>query len=165
MWLWSRLEVACKWLAGGYVHHAYTMRTPCVHHAYTMRTPSVHHPYSRRTPYQQAMGWPWGAFEAALGWLCCRFGWLCSAFPHSALRIPHSPQGVFHKHPEYSSPYPPPAAWSGGTLVPPWYLPIPIGHQKSSHFNQASLSKSHSSSPSDERRFSGLDAGGCTLGV
>ena len=109
MWLWSRLEVACKWLAGGYVHHAYTIRTR-----------SVHHRYSRRTPCQQALGRPWGAFGAALGWLCHRFGWLCSAFPHSAFRIPHSPQGVFHKHPEYSSPYPPLSAWSGGTLVPPY---------------------------------------------
>src|ERR1017187_3485779 len=147
------------------VHHPYTIRTRSVHDPYTIRTPSVHHPYSRSTPCQKAMGWPWGAFEAALGWLCRRFGWLCSAFPHSVLRIPHSPQGVFHKHPEYSSPYSPLSAWAGGTLVPPWYLPIPIEHPKGSHFNRASLSKSHSSSLSDVQRFSGLDARCCTLGV
>ncbi len=49
--------------------------------------------------------------------------------------------GVFHKHPEYISPIPPPSGWSGGTMVPPWYRPIPVEHSQSAIFDQSSLSK------------------------
>jgi hypothetical protein len=38
-----------KQRVGGFVHHAYTIRTPSVHHACTMRTPCVHNPYTMRT--------------------------------------------------------------------------------------------------------------------
>src|SRR5512137_609395 len=66
-------------------------------------------------------------------------GRLRPAIPHSAIHIPHSPQRVHHKRSEYITPFPPPSGWSGTTLVPPRYLPIPIEPPKSGLFNEASL--------------------------
>ena len=63
-----------------------------------------------------------------------------------------------HKPSEYSSPPAPPWGWSGGGLVPLWYLPIPIAYLKHSLFNQSRLSKPLSRGSSALKRFSGLDA-------
>ena len=68
--------------------------------------------------------------------------------------------GVYHKRSEYNLPLPPPSGWSGDTLVPPWYLPIPIEHPRSPIFDQASLSKPDSCGLPARQRFSALD-GGC----
>ncbi len=89
--------------------------------------------------------------------------WLCPALPHSAFFLLHSPRGGFgwpfpafrgskldvgcwmfgvhHKESEYKRPSPPPSGWSGGTMVPPWYRPIPVEHSQRSLFDQPSLSK------------------------
>ena len=47
-----------------------------------------------------------------------------------------------HKLSEYNPPVPPPSVCSGGALVPPWYLPIPIEHPTTPIFNQAKLIQS-----------------------
>jgi hypothetical protein len=35
-WLWGCNHLPSRWLAGGYVHHSYTIRTRSVHHLYTI---------------------------------------------------------------------------------------------------------------------------------
>ena len=47
--------------------------------------------------------------------------------------------GVYHKRLEYNPPPAPPSGWSGGTLVPPQYLPIPTEPPQIGIFNEASL--------------------------
>ena len=47
--------------------------------------------------------------------------------------------GIYHKRPEYNPPPAPPSGWSGGTLVPPWHLPIPIEPPKRGVFDETSL--------------------------
>ena len=68
-WLWSRLEVAWKWLAGGYVHDPYTIRTPGVHHVNRL---------------WGGLGVPlkphWGGFAVVLGGFARLFRILRSAF-------------------------------------------------------------------------------------
>jgi hypothetical protein len=91
----------------------------------------------------QPGGWTfWVAFDVR--------GWMsdvrCSVFTISILNT--------------TPPFPPTLGWSGGDLVPPWYLPIPIEHPKGSNFNQASLSKSLSCGFSTVQRCPGLDIGG-----
>ena len=51
-----------------------------------------------------------------------------------------SKSGFYHKEYEYNSSIPPPSGWSGGTLLPTWYLPISVEHPRSRIFDQASLS-------------------------
>ena len=66
-------------------------------------------------------------------------GWLCLAVRCWKLDVGCWMFGLYHKHPEYNSPPPPPSGWSGTTLVPLWYLPIPIDPPKRGVFNETSL--------------------------
>src|ERR1035437_805730 len=62
--------------------------------------------------------------------------------------------GVYHKYCEYKTPIPPHSGWSGGTMVPPWYRPIPVEHSLSPIFDQVGLSKARkpTSEPAAKRR-------------
>ena len=86
------------------------------------------------------------------------FSWLCPAVQGSRFKVQGSKFSVFHKHIEYNSPRPPPWGWSGGGLVPLWYLPIPIAYLKHPLLNQSRLSKPLSRGFSALKRVSGLDA-------
>src|ERR1035437_6471875 len=90
---------------------------------------------------------------------------LCPAFRGSKFKVQGSKFGVHHKRSEYNSHFPPHLGWSGGTLVQPWYLPIPIEHPRSLLFKQASLSNSISSGSSAVKRLSALDVGNWMLQV
>ena len=61
---------------------------------------------------------------------------------------------IHHKESEYKPPIPPPSGWSGGTMVPPWYRPIPVEHSQSRIFDQESLSKAQkpTTGPAAKRR-------------
>jgi hypothetical protein len=65
---------------------------------------------------------------------------------------------VDDKPSEYNSPPSTPWGWSGGCLVPLWYLPIPISYLKHPFVNQSRLSKPLSRGFSALKPFSGLDA-------
>src|ERR1035437_395338 len=67
--------------------------------------------------------------------------------------------GLHHKHSEYKPPILPHSGWSGGTMVQPWYHPIPIEHPGNPIFDQTSLSKSVSRAVSGVKRLSALDVG------
>jgi hypothetical protein len=69
------------------------------------------------------------------------FGWPFPAFRGSKLDVGCRMLGVHHKESEYKRPIPPPSGWSGGTMVPPWYRPIPVEHSPRPVFDQPSLSK------------------------
>jgi hypothetical protein len=105
----------------------------------------------------------------ALGWLArpvtnhesritSGFGWLYPSFRCWKLDVRCSMFSVHDKPSEYSSPPAPPWGWSGGGLVPLWYLPIPIAYLKHPLLNQSRLSKPLSRGFSALKRFSGLDA-------
>ena len=89
-------------------------------------------PASRLERLFQAVAVPTLALGRSGYWLSafpenwCGFGWLCPAVRCWKLDVGCWMFGLYHKHPEYNSPPPPPSGWSGGALVPPWYLPIPI---------------------------------------
>jgi hypothetical protein len=85
------------------------------------------------------------------------FSWLCPAVQGSRFKVQGSKFSVFHKHTEYSSPLAPLSGWSGGGLVPLWYLRIPMAYLKHLLFNQSRLSKPLSRGFSALKRFSGLD--------
>ena len=114
--------------------------------------------------------WLWGGFESPSRYFIIHHSSFClrpsmALTGLSMLGVGCWMLDVFHKHPEYSSPFPSPSGWSGGTLVPPWYLPIPIEHPESPIFNQASLSKSLSRGLPAVKRFSGLDVGSWMMDV
>ena len=54
---------------------------------------------------------------------------------------------VFHKYSEYKPPLPPPSGWYGGTMVQPWYRPIPVEHPQRPIFDQVSLSNTRKPNP------------------
>ena len=64
---------------------------------------------------------------------------LCRAFGVQVSGFRFHPSSLRHKPSEYNPPPAPPSGWSGTTLVPPWYLPIPIERPKKGVFNEASL--------------------------
>ena len=67
------------------------------------------------------------------------FGWLCLAVPCWKLDVGCWMFGVHHKRSEYNPSFPPPSGWSGTTLVPLWYHPIPVEASQRGVFNEASL--------------------------
>ena len=71
----------------------------------------------------------------------------CPDFRGSKLDVGGWMLGVCHKYCEYKPPVPPHSGWSGGTMVPPWYRPIPIEHFQSPIFDQLSLSKTRKPIP------------------
>jgi hypothetical protein len=77
--LWRRNLLPIRWLAGGYVHHLYMIRTRSVHHRYTMSLRKL-----------RASGWPCGGFKR-----------LCPAFQGDA-----RPKPIRNLNP--SPPFPPP---------------------------------------------------------
>ena len=93
------------------------------------------------------IAWLSTGFEVALMSHSCGFGWPCPAFRGSKCELGSSKFGFHYKDSEYNSPIPPPSGWSGGTLAPPWYLPIPIELSQSPIFDQASLSKARKPLP------------------
>jgi len=100
--------------------------------------------------YRLAINRLWGGFDVALKWLqgglpapflfsAFSSRRLCRAFGVQVSGFRLHPSSTHHKLPEYSSPPAPPTGWSGTTLVPLWYLPLPIEHLKKGPFNEASL--------------------------
>jgi hypothetical protein len=115
--------------------------------------------------FRVALGWLWSGFRVALGWLWGRnrlaintlWGGFDVALGGFArlFRIPHSPFRIRPMVFAISSPNTtrlprlPRGVWGhSGTI---WYLPIPIEHCRSSHFDQASLSKLISSTCRSKR--------------
>jgi hypothetical protein len=96
---------------------------------------------------------------------CLPPAWLCQAVRWWKSDVGCWLLGARHKYSKYTPPLPPRSGWSGGTLVPPWYLPIPIDSPQTPIFNQASLSKSLSCGFSAVKRCSGLDVEGWVLDV
>ena len=80
-------------------------------------------------------------------------------FQGSRFRVQGSKFGVCHKLPKYNPPLPPPSAWTGGGLVPPWTYPGTIDPAPAPLFDQAHLSNAVSSGVSALSPYSALDVG------
>jgi hypothetical protein len=96
--LWGGFRVAKGWLVGGYVHHAYTIRTISVHQPYTMSTGSwvafgwLQISLSPRfQPFLPSSFYILPSPRGGFG----RFGGRCPPFLHSSFFILPSPQSGF----------------------------------------------------------------------
>jgi hypothetical protein len=146
--LWGRIRVALGWLWGAY---QLAINTLC-------------------GGFDVALMCLWVAFRGLsppflLSTFCfvlfpeCGFGWLCPGFQGSRFRVQGSRFGVCHKLPKYSPRRPPPSAWTGGGLVPPWTYPGTIDPAPASLFDQARLSNAVPSGVSALSLYSALDVG------
>src|ERR1035438_3539847 len=95
----------------------------------------------------------------------CGLGWLCPGFQGSRFRVQGSKFGVCHKLPKSNPPLPPPSAWTGGGLVPPWTYPGTIDPAPASLLDQAHLSNAVPSGISALSPYSALDVGCWVLDV
>src|ERR1035437_291134 len=107
---------------------------------------TVHLGYGKHDPAGRNSGWPEGGL-----------GWLRPGFQGSRFRVQGSKFGVCHKHPEYNPPLPPPSAWTGRGLVPPWTYPGTIDPAPAPLLDQAHLSNAVSSGVSALSPYSALD--------